>query len=98
MWVGVISVGVIFTRSSELQEIFKELGRGSSYGNSTTHWNKLIPRIEGGGGGGCPILAFGIKKSLFTDDPAPVLPEKPKVKKPTSAKDWRAAIQSPAFF
>jgi hypothetical protein len=63
----VISVGVIITRSDELQEIFKELGRGSSYGNSTTHWSKLLPRIEGGGGGGCPLLAFGIKKSLYDE-------------------------------
>ena len=62
-----VSVGVIITRSSELQDIFKEMGRGSSYGNSTTHLSKLIPRIEGGGAGGCPILSFGIKKSLYRE-------------------------------
>jgi len=61
----VISVGVIITRCDELQEIFNQLGKGSSYGNSTTHMSKLIPRIEGGGGGGCPILAFGIKPDLY---------------------------------
>lgn len=61
----VISVGVIITRADELQDIFESLGRGKSYGASTTHWGKLIPRIDGGGGGGCPILAFGIKKSLY---------------------------------
>lgn len=74
----VISVGIIFTRADELQKIFHELGRGSSYGNSTTHMGKLLPRIEGGGGGGCPILAIGIKNSLFSEDPVPVLPEKIK--------------------
>jgi len=63
-----VSVGIIITRSDELQEIFKSLGRGSSYGNSTTHLSKLIPRIEGGGAGGCPILAFGIKKSLYREN------------------------------
>lgn len=63
-----VSVGVIITRSDELQEIFKELGRGSSYGNSTTHLSKLIPRIEGGGAGGCPILTFGIKSSLYREN------------------------------
>ena len=63
-----VSVGIIVTRSSELQDIFKELGRGSSYGNSTTHLSKLVPRIEGGGAGGCPILTFGIKKSLYRED------------------------------
>lgn len=64
----VIDVGVIVTRATELQEIFKALGKGSSYGNSTTHFAKLLPRIEGGGGGGCPIVAFAIKKECYVDD------------------------------
>jgi len=64
----VIDVGVIITRASELQEIFKELGKGSSYGASTTHHNKLLPRLEGGGGGGCPILTFAISPALYFDD------------------------------
>lgn len=63
-----ISVGVIITRCDDLQEIFKDLGRGSSYGNSTTHMSKLLPRIEGGGGAGCPILVFGIRKQLYMED------------------------------
>ena len=63
-----VSVGVIITRADELQDIFKDLGRGSSYGNSTTHLSKLIPRIEGGGAGGCPILTFGIRPSLYRED------------------------------
>ena len=57
-----ISVGVIVTRSDELQSIFNKLGRGSSYGNSTTHMSKLLPRIEGGGGAGCPLLIIGLTK------------------------------------
>lgn len=61
----VISVGVIITRCSELQVIFDELGKGKSYGPSTTHWNKLIPRLEGGSGGGCPVIAFGITRGLY---------------------------------
>lgn len=69
----VVSVGVIITRADELQDLFDELGKGSSYGNSTTHWSKLVPRIEGRGGAGCPILAFGIKRSLCVDDlPTPL--------------------------
>lgn len=63
-----ISIGVIITRTDELQIIFDNLGRGNSYGNSTTHWSKLLPRIEGGGGGGCPILVFGIKDRLYVED------------------------------
>lgn len=60
-----ISVGVIITRCDELQAIFANLGKGDSYGASTTHMSKLLPRIEGGGGGGCPILAFGISGKLY---------------------------------
>jgi hypothetical protein len=62
-----ISVGIIVTRCDELQKIFKELGRGASYGASTTHMSKLLPRIDGGGGGGCPLLVFGIKRSLYVE-------------------------------
>lgn len=61
-----VSVGVIITRASELQKIFVKLGRRHSYGMSTTHMSKLLPRIEGGGGGGCPLLVFGMKKSLYS--------------------------------
>ncbi len=60
-----ISVGVIITKSNELSSIFRTLGLHSKYGASTTWMNKLIPRIDGGGGGGCPILVFGIRSSLF---------------------------------
>ena len=63
-----ISVGVIITRTDALQGIFDGLGRGSSYGSSTTHMAKLLPRIEGGGGGGCPILVFGITPKLYEED------------------------------
>ncbi|MGH8234201.1 MAG: BglII/BstYI family type II restriction endonuclease [Rhodanobacteraceae bacterium] len=63
-----ISVGVIVTRCSHLQEIFNALGKGSSYGNSTTHMDKLLPRIEGGSGAGCPLLVFGISRKLYVED------------------------------
>ena len=66
----VVSVGIIITRSDELQDIFRDLGRASSYGNSTTHMSKLLPRIQGGGGAGCPLLVFGIRKSLLQEDGA----------------------------
>ncbi len=63
-----ISVGIIITRCDELQSIFKQLGRGASYGASTTHMSKLLPRIEGGGAAGCPILVFGISQRLYVED------------------------------
>lgn len=66
---GAISVGVIVTRTSELQtEIFKPLGIGGKYGSSTTHLNKLIPKIEGGGGGGCPLLVIAVKPGAYVND------------------------------
>lgn len=64
----VISVGIIITRCSALQEIFKTLGKGASYGASTTHMSKLLPRIRGGGAGGCPLLVFGISQDLYVED------------------------------
>jgi hypothetical protein len=63
-----VSAGVIITRCDELQEIFDGLNRGKSYGSSTTHMQKLLPRIQGGGGGGCPLLVFGISKKLYVED------------------------------
>ncbi|MBB5040613.1 BglII/BstYI family type II restriction endonuclease [Prosthecobacter dejongeii] len=63
----VISVGIIITRCDTLQAIFDRLGRGTSFGQSTTHMSKLLPRLEGGGGG-CPVLVFGIKDTLYVED------------------------------
>lgn len=71
-----ISVGIILTRSNDLDDYFESLGNyidrygqerkiKAKYGASTTHWGKLIPRIEAGRSGGCPVLAFGITKKLI---------------------------------
>ncbi len=64
----VADVGVIFTRCDELQTVFDALGRGSSYGTTTTVMSKLLRKLRGGAGGGCPILAVGMKKALYIDD------------------------------
>ncbi len=61
----VLSVGVIVTRVSELQTLFNGLGIGHKYGASTTHLDKLIPKVEGGGGGGCPLLLVGITEGCY---------------------------------
>lgn len=63
-----LHVGIIVTRCDELQRIFDVVGRGDSYGASTTHMSKLLPRLEGGSGGGCPILVFGITSKLYVED------------------------------
>jgi hypothetical protein len=71
----VIDVGVIITRCTELQSLFVEVGRDKgSYGASTTHMDKLVPRLEGGGGGGCPVVVFGIKRAAYVDD-RPIAPD-----------------------
>jgi Restriction endonuclease BglII len=61
----VLSVGVIVTRLSELQRLFDKLGKGASYGASTTHWDKLIPKVDGGGAGGCPLLLVGMGMKCY---------------------------------
>ncbi len=71
-----ISVAVLVTRSDELDDYFKSLGSytdkhgtpreyKAKYGASTTHMGKLKPRLDAGRGGGCPILALGIKRALI---------------------------------
>ena len=65
---GLIEVGIIVTRSQELNEIFKEVKDKSGsplirkYGASTTWMGKLEYRLRSRRNGGCPILAIGIRK------------------------------------
>jgi hypothetical protein len=65
---NVLSVGIIITRASELQRIFDSLGRGSSFGQSTTHMGKLVPKLYNRASGGCPVLAFGITQRAYDDE------------------------------
>lgn len=57
-----ISVGVLLTRSTTLNEVFRKLGSEimKKYGASTTHMGKLLPRMKSGRSGGCPVLVIGI--------------------------------------
>ncbi|MBL8587737.1 MAG: restriction endonuclease [Methylobacteriaceae bacterium] len=72
---GVVDVGVIVTRTTDLQgwlhanyQLFgKQRG---TYGSSTTHSEKLYPRIRGGGAGGCPVVVFALRKEAYLDDRA----------------------------
>lgn len=63
-----VSVGVIITKSNALIQTLRDLGIFSKYGMTTTWMSKLLPRIEGGGGGGCPIVVFGITPDKYIDD------------------------------
>jgi CRISPR-associated protein Csd2 len=66
-----IAAAVLVTRSNDLDQYFASLGRKvdkygverdlkSKYGASTTHMRKLLPRLDAGRNGGCPVLAIGI--------------------------------------
>jgi len=60
-----ISVGILVTRSQELDPLFKQLRIFPKYGASTTHLGKLLPRLRAGRNGGCPVLVFGITTKLL---------------------------------
>ncbi len=68
---GLIDVGVIVTRSEELNDIFKQEKDQAGnplikkYGASTTWMGKLIYRLDSRRNGGCPILAIGIRKDCI---------------------------------
>lgn len=64
---GIIDVGVIVTRSKDLVTVFKRLGVNGKYGNSTTHMDKLIYRLNSRRNGGCPILAIGIRSKVIIE-------------------------------
>ena len=64
----VADVGVVITRCDELQGIFNAMGKGGSYGPTTTILSKLKRKLDGGAGGGCPVLAIGMKSTLYLDD------------------------------
>ncbi len=74
----IISVGIIVTRSEELNCVFRtiyDFDKVSNswkpilrkYGASTTWMGKLLYRLESRRNGGCPILAIGIKKKCISD-------------------------------
>lgn len=68
---GLIDVGVIVTRSEELNDVFRTVldEHGApllrKYGASTTWMGKLTYRLDSRRNGGCPILAVGIKKGCI---------------------------------
>lgn len=76
---GLISLGVMLTRSEKLNPVFEkvpqlnkageEIGKTvrAKYGASTTWMGKLLYRLNAGRHGGCPVLVFGITPKLITD-------------------------------
>ena len=44
----------------------------SKFGQATTHWAKLLHRVERGVGNPCPLLLIGLPASIITFDAAPI--------------------------
>lgn len=65
----IADAGIVVTRATSLEAVLLEAGRSkTTYGKATTHTDKLIPKIVGGGAGGCPVLVFGIAEGAYVDD------------------------------
>lgn len=76
---GLISAGVMVTRSATLNPVFdkvpqldkagEKVGKTvkAKYGASTTWMGKLLYRLNAGRHGGCPVLVFGITPKLIED-------------------------------
>ncbi len=76
---GLISAGVLVTRSASLNPVFEVVPKlnkqgnktgetvRAKYGTSTTWMGKLLYRLNAGRHGGCPVLVFGITPGLITD-------------------------------
>ena len=71
---GIVDAGVLLTRSAALSPVFAEIGNrvdidgfAGKYGASTTWMGKLKYRLDAGRGGGCPVLALGIKPAVIED-------------------------------
>ncbi len=71
---GIVDAGILLTRSKALAPIFAEIGSRveisnfkGKYGASTTWMGKLLYRLDAGRGGGCPVLAIGIKPAVIED-------------------------------
>jgi hypothetical protein len=57
---GIISCGILITRSERMNDVFSKYGIMKKYGASTTWMGKLLPRINSRRHGGCPLLVVGI--------------------------------------
>lgn len=73
-----ISLGILVTRSNDLDEVFDRLGTfvdkdgkekpvKAKYGASTTHMGQLLRRLVAGRNGGCPVLVFGLTPKIISD-------------------------------
>ncbi len=59
------AVWATFIRFRGPEALDDKLGKGKSYGSSTTHWDKLTPKVDSGGAGGCPLLLVGMRLKCY---------------------------------
>jgi hypothetical protein len=55
-----LAVGIVVTRGPDLQNELRARGLGK-FGARSTHWEKLMPRLDLGRGGATPIVAIGLE-------------------------------------
>lgn len=55
-----LAVGIVVTRGPRLQGELRARGLGK-FGARSTHWEKLMPRLDLGRGGATPIIAIGLE-------------------------------------
>lgn len=55
-----LAVGIVVTRGPQLQEELRAKGL-EKFGARSTHWEKLMPRLDLGRGGATPIVAIGLE-------------------------------------
>jgi hypothetical protein len=55
-----LAVGIVMTRGPRLQEALRERGL-KKFGARSTHWEKLMQRLDLGRGGATPIVALGLE-------------------------------------
>ncbi|MGC2163003.1 MAG: BglII/BstYI family type II restriction endonuclease [Silvibacterium sp.] len=48
------------------------------YGEATTHWNKLMVRIDRGVGNPCPLLLIGLPESIVSFEGSPMVEQLPE--------------------
>lgn len=75
---GLIDCAIIITRSSRLQAMFRAMvdSDGMSkdkFVSTTTHMDRVKPRLASRAAGGCPVLVLGITERCFVQDDTLVL-------------------------
>ena len=61
-----LAVGIVMTRGPRLQDELRRRGL-TKFGARSTHWDKLMPRLDLGRGGAAPIVALGLEPDRILD-------------------------------